>query len=101
MKLAFNEHNPEMGIIGLKKVEFIKSIVSHGKDESWVARLESDKGVFVGYFCMHSDEECQYYLQNDKGTVRVFKTVDAAAAFYSGIVFPNGSCITHVYLGLV
>ena len=53
MKLAFNEHNPEMGIIGLKKVEFIKSIIKCGKDESWVARLESDKGIFVGYFCMH------------------------------------------------
>jgi len=95
MELALTEHNPEMGIVGLKKNAFIKAIVAGDNENLWIARLTSTTGLFVGYFCSFSDDEYEHHLQNDKGTVRIFKTAEAAASFYSDM----GA--TYVYLGLV
>lgn len=101
MELAFTEHKPEFGIIGLKKTAYIEAIKKHDKEHLWIARLLSKSGIFAGYFCMFSTDEHEYHLQNDKGTVRIFKTVESASAFYSAIRFDNSSVLTHVYLGLV
>ena len=100
MDLALIESNPEMGIVGLKKNEFIKTMmINNDRGENlWICRLTSTKGVFVGYFCSFNNDETEYHLQNDKGTVRVFKTIDAAASFYSDV---SEKCLTYVYLGLV
>ena len=98
MELSLTEHNPSMGIIGLKKTAFIKAIIADENENLWVARLTSTTGLFVGYFCTFSNDEYEHHLQNDKGTVRIFKTVEAAASFYSEI---DSLSITYIYLGLV
>lgn len=98
MELAFTENNPEMGIVGLKKIKFISAILDNRDEDLWIARLLSTSGIFAGYFCMFSTDDCEYHLQNDKGSVRIFKTVESASVFYSDI---KEVCLTHVHLGLV
>jgi len=100
MELAIIEHMPEMGIVGLKKAAFIKAIEAHSSNEVWIARLRSTDGIFIGYFCSLASDDYEHHLQNDKGTVRVFKTIDAASSFYMGLDI-NGSSLISVNLGLV
>lgn len=106
MELAFVEHNEEYGIIGLKKKGFyekIQELFFNGKltENLWVAKLSTKQGECAGYFCMFSTDEYEYFLKNDKGSVRVFKTIEAAKKIYNDFVYEDGTCITHVYLGLV
>lgn len=101
MELAFTEHSPEFGIIGLKKALFIEEVKKNKDEYFWVAKLTCKSGLHIGYFCMFSTDDFEYHLQNDRGTVRVFKTAEAAAKIYSDVTFKNRSVLTHVYLGLV
>jgi hypothetical protein len=89
MKLAFHEQGED--ITGLKKIKFIEEANKHINTASgravhnlWVSQLYTDKGIGAGWFCnfLNSDGH-EYHLQTDRGIVRVFKTIDAAVAFYS------------------
>ena len=101
MEISFTEHKPEYGIIGLKKAQFIEKVKDNKDEHYWVSKLTCKQGLHIGYFCTFSTDDFEYHLQNDKGTVRVFKNAESAAKIYSDIEFPNGSAITYVYLGLV
>ena len=87
MELAITEQSES--ITGLKKACFINAVNRHIEltqpiNNLWVSTLYTDKGVSVGWFCNFSDEDGhEYHLQNDKGVVRVFRTVEAAISFYS------------------
>ena len=101
MEISFTEHKPEYGIIGLKMAQFIERVKDNKDEHYWVSKLTCKQGLHIGYFCTFSTDEFEYHLQNDKGTVRVFKNAESAAKIYSDIVFSDGSAITHVCLGLV
>lgn len=99
MELAIIEDMPEMGVGGLKKTAFVTAIEAHGSDDPSIARLWSTDGIFAGYFCSLITDSHEYHLQNDKGVVRIFKTIDAASNFYSELDI-NGSRLLSVRLGL-
>ena len=106
MELAFTENNEEYGIIGLKEKDFYKKIQELDSaemlhDNLWVATLRTKQGIVAGYFCSFSTGDHEYHLQSNKGTVRIFKTIEAASKIYQDFTYSGGSCITHVYLGLV
>ena len=103
MKLAFTGFNEHEGLIRLKKAPFIDAIKNNENEEFWICRLLSTTNVFVGYFCMFATEgnKREYILNNDKGTVRIFKTLESAVSFYSDVRLSGGDCILAVNLGLV
>ena len=100
MELAFIQEDLKMGIIGLKKTSFISAINNNQDRNFWVARLLSKSGVFAGYFCTFTNDTHEYHLNNDKGVVRIFKTIDAAVKFYDEIILDDGSVLISVTLGL-
>ena len=108
MTLAFTESNER--IKGMKLKEFTSSILEHERtnqqSDFWIVPLRTTTGDYAGWFCWFmskedTEEECEHHLQNDKGAVRSFKTVDAAINFYRSIVASNGACLISIRVGLV
>jgi hypothetical protein len=89
MALAITEQYED--ISGLKKTAYKKAVEDHLSicgltNNLWVSSVYTDKGDAAGWFCNFSDDDGNsYHLQNDKGSVRVFKTVDAAISFYASL----------------
>lgn len=101
MESSFVESIIEFGILGLKEKDFLLAIDANHEEYFWVAKMLSKEGVHIGYFCMFSNDDYEYHLQNSKGTVRIFKTIEAASKIYSDFTYTNGTCIPYVHLGLV
>tara|TARA_R110000851_G_C12939540_1_gene552117 strand:- start:506 stop:817 length:312 start_codon:yes stop_codon:yes gene_type:complete len=103
MDLAFTEEHEH--IKGLKAKEFTLQAISNDATEDnccfWVVPLRTKNGDHVGWFCNFSDDECEYHLNNDKGSVRIFKTIESAVNFYKGITLSNGDCIFKALVSLV
>lgn len=97
--------NPKMGAFGLKKSEFIESIkedLNNNDFSPWIAQLLTTDGHFAGVSCMYSLNDKQITLLNDKGSVRIFKTIESAAKFFGDINNDDGSVsFMSVNLGLV
>ena len=103
MKPVFTEEHED--IKPMKSKEFVSAVTSRidslNINDFWISPLMTMHGDYAGWFCNFSDDDYSYHLQNDKGAVRVFKTVESAMNFYRGIVTPLNGCMTSVFVGLV
>ena len=64
----------------LKKKEFI--IKAKQSKDSWIVAARSgDEGLLIGWFVGFSSNDDQTVLITDKGTTRLFKTVESAIWF--------------------
>ena len=64
----------------LKKKDFITK-ARQAKDSWIVAARSEDEGLLMGWFVGFSSDDDQTVLITDKGTTRLFKTIDSAVLF--------------------
>ena len=91
-------------VYGLKLKEFILKIDESNKADnpyqyvSWISALFTDSNQLnpVGWSVSfnHELDDTLYHLLNDKGTERVFKTIDSAVKFLLGLNVITGSNIS-------
>lgn len=91
-------------VYGLKLRDFAQLIDESNQADnpyqyvSWISALfiDNDPTRPVGWSVSfnHEADDTLYHLLNDKGTERVFKTVDSAVKFLSGLNVITGSNIS-------
>ena len=89
-------------VYGLKLRDFAQLMDESDKADngyqyvSWVNGLFNDRSERVGWTVSfnHEADDTLYHLLNDKGNERIFKTIDSAVSFLSGLNTITGSNIT-------